>query len=153
MRKLRRAAFVAGLAVPAMIAPAAAVPQAPGTARAWFLHESDLSRGDVAGAAPMIYANGVPVGQLPPGTIFYRDFPAGTWRFTVDPYGLPTDQSATLQLAPGTETYLHVQWASSWEFGTPPAGWSSAPNTFVITPLSPQLAQAYLPSLAYIGGR
>jgi hypothetical protein len=37
----------------------------------------------------------------------------------------------------------------SWEEGYPEAGYSFAPNTFGILTMSPQLAQAYLPTLTY----
>lgn len=62
-------------------------------------------------------------------------------------------QVATVQLAAWTQTYLQVQRAASWQFGFPEAGWGFAPNTFVITSISPQLAQAYFPTLAYLGPR
>ena len=122
---------------------------APGTERVWFLRPAGSLNGNVWAAAPMIYANGTPVGDIPAGTEFYRDFPPGTYRFTVQSYGLPTGQADTVSLAPGSQTYLHVQWAASWQYGYPEGGWGFAPNTFVIQTMSPQLAQAYLPSLAY----
>jgi hypothetical protein len=37
--------------------------------------------------------------------------------------------------------------------GYPEAGWSFAPNTFAILTMSPQVAQAYLPTLTYLGQR
>jgi hypothetical protein len=122
---------------------------APGTARVWFLRTEDSANGNVYAAAPIIYANGAPVGNIPVGTEFYRDFSPGTYRFTVQSYGLPTGQADTVSLAPGTQTYLQIQWAASWQYGYPQAGYSFAPNTFVIGTMSPQLAQAYLPTLTY----
>lgn len=67
----------------------------------------------------------------------------------MQPYGLPTGQADTVQLAPGTQTYLEIQWLASWEEGYPEAGWGFAPNTFGILIMSPQLAQAYLRTLTY----
>ena len=122
---------------------------APGMARVWFLRPAGSLNGNVWAAAPMIYANGAPIGDIPAGTEFYRDFRPGTYSFTVQPYGLPTGQADTVQLAPGSQTYLEVQWLSSWQQGYPEAGWGVAPNTFGILTMSPQLAQAYLPSLTY----
>lgn len=137
--------------------PDAVEGQAPtparGLARVWFLRASDSPRGSVQAAAPTIFANGAPVASLPVNSKFYRDFAPGTYSFTVQSYGLPTDQAATVQLAAGTQTYLQVQWAASWQFGFPEAGWSFKPNTFVITPMSPQMAKAYLPTLAFLGSR
>ena len=122
---------------------------APGMARVWFLRPASSLNGNVWAAAPMIYANGAPIGDIPAGSEFYRDFRPGTYSFTVQPYGLPTGQADTVQLAPGTQTYLEIQWLASWEEGYPEAGWGFAPNTFGILTMSPQLAQAYLPSLTY----
>jgi hypothetical protein len=125
----------------------------PAAARVWFLRPSSSPNGNVEAAAPELFANGSAVGNIPAGSEFYRDFAPGTYRFTVQPYGLPTGQAYTVQLAAGTQTYLEVQWVSSWEEGYPEAGWGFAPNTFAVLPMSPQLAQAYLPSLTYRGQR
>ncbi len=93
--------------------------------------------------------------MAPPSEIFGRE-PSSTaishprtYRFTVQPYGLPTGQTDTVSLAPGSQTYLQIQWAGSWQYGYPEAGWGFKPNTFVVTTMSPQLAQAYLPTLTY----
>jgi hypothetical protein len=107
----------------------------------------------VYAAAPELYANGAPLGDLRVGTSFFRDFAPGTYTFTVQPYGLPTPQATTLQLAAGTQTYLQAQWVASWQFGYPEADFSFAPNTFAVLTTSPQVAQAYLPTLTYLGQR
>jgi hypothetical protein len=126
---------------------------APGTSRVWFLRPAGSADGNVWGASPMIYANGTPVAAIPPGAGFYRDFTAGTYRFTVEPYGLPTGNADTVQLAPGTQTYLEVQWAPTWEEGYPSGGRGGESHSFFVLNMSPQLAQAYLPSLTYLGQR
>src|SRR5215469_10479929 len=86
----------------------AAGPQAPairpGTARVWFLRAQDSPRGNVQAAAPIIFANGASVGNLPVNSGFSRDFAPGIYRFTVEAYGLPTAQATTIQVAAGTET-------------------------------------------------
>lgn len=145
---------LAGCAPPASgVTQAQLPPIKPGTARVWFLRGSITPYGAVQAFAPMIYANGAPVAKIATGTEFYRDFPPGTYRFTVEPYGLPTAQATTLQLSPGTLTYLQVDWVASWTQGYPPASWSFAPNTFAILTMAPQLAEAYLPTLSYLGER
>jgi hypothetical protein len=128
-------------------------PVDPGMARVWFLRGSITPNGAVQAFAPMIYANGAPVANIPIGTGFYRDFAPGAYRFTVEPYGLPTSQATVLQLAPGMQAYLQVDWVASWTQGYAPASWSFAPNMFAILTMAPQLAQAYLPTLSYLGER
>ncbi len=101
----------------------------------------------------MIYANGAPFANIPQGTGFYRDFAPGAYRFTVEPFGLPTGQATTIQLAAGTESYLQVDWVASWTQGYAPASWNFSPNTFAILAMPPKVAQAYLPTLGYLGER
>jgi hypothetical protein len=129
-------------------------PLQPGTARVWVLRQSDPQSGNAQAAAPMVFANGSPVGRSPAGTVFYRDLAPGTYTFKVEPYGgLPTEQASTVRLAAGTENYLQVEWLASWQVGFPEAGFSFAPNTFAVLPMAAQTAQAYLPILTYIGQR
>lgn len=144
------------VALPASL-PASAVAQeaqtpAPGMARVWFLRPSESSNGNVAGAAPIVFANGATVAPLPEGSDFFRDFPAGTYRFTVEPYGQPTGAADTVQLAAGTQTYLQVEWIATWEEGYPQGANIDSHSFFVVT-MPPQLAEAYLPSLTHLGQR
>ena len=128
---------------------------APGTARVWFLRGWDAPSGQgyVFGATPIVFANDQPLGDIPVGSSFFRDFSPGTYRFTVQPYGLPTPQAITVQLAAGTQTYLQAQWIASWQVGYPEADFSFAPNTFAMLTMWPQVAEAYLPTLTYLGQR
>ena len=152
-----------GLATVADCAPEATVTAsqsqipslAPGMARVWFLRGWDAPSGQkyVFGADTAVYANGATVGSLRTGTSFFRDFAPGTYTFTVQPFGLPTAQATTLQLTAGEQAYLQAQWVASWQFGFPEADFSFAPNTFAIFTMSPQVALAYLPTLAYLGPR
>src|SRR5262249_58312226 len=88
----------------------AGVSQAPpiqtGSARVWFLRQFEPGE---SLATPIISANGVPVAESLPGTVFLRDFTPGTYTFTVPSYGVDFGQAATVQLAAGTQTYLEVQ--------------------------------------------
>lgn len=137
-------------APPAIAAAEDAQPSAiaPGMARVWFLRPSSATLYN--GAAPVVCANGAAVGEIPPNSDFYRDFPAGNYRFTVQSYGQPTPQADAVQLAPGTQTYLHIEWVPTWEVGSP-EGIGSDAYTFAVLPISPELAEAYLPSLSYLG--
>jgi hypothetical protein len=128
-------------------------PVKPGMARVWFLRGSITPYGAVQAFSPMIFVDGAPVAAISQGTGFYRDFAPGTYKFTVEPFGLPTGQASTVQLAAGAETYLNIDWVASWTQGYPPASWSFAPNTFAILPMTPRVAVAYLPTLGYLGGR
>jgi hypothetical protein len=117
-------------------APVAAVP--PGMARVWFLRTKDPQEefGD-----PIIYANGNQVGRSVPGIAFYHDFPPGPYAFTVQSYGLTAGrpiQKDTVQLAPGSQTYLEIMWGGSWLEGAPGGA------TFYVRTLPPELDQAYL---------
>jgi hypothetical protein len=95
----------------------------------------------------MVYANGAPVAQSAQGTVFFHDFQPGTYRFTVQAYGTPTNVVDTLQLAPGTESYVQVQAVPNWEIGS--AGGAS----FTVLSMSPQEAQSYLPTMTKLGQR
>jgi hypothetical protein len=146
------------LALPALLPDAhAGVPEvqtpAPGTARVWFLRPSDSVNGNVVGAEPIVFANGAPVGPIPAGADFFRDVPAGAYRFTVQPYGLPTGDADAVQLAAGSQTYLQVQWAPVWEEGYPGGEGFDQSHSFIVRTMSPQLAQTYLPTLTYLGQR
>ncbi|HKM74196.1 MAG TPA: hypothetical protein VJX94_29735 [Stellaceae bacterium] len=116
--------------------PASAL--APGMARVWFLRTKDPQEqfGD-----PIIFANGNQVGRSIPGIAFYHDFPPGAYAFTVQSYGLTAAQPIqrdTVQLAPGTQTYLEILWGGSWLVG------QAGGATFYVRTLPPELDQAYL---------
>ena len=140
---------LAGSMPDAMAAPDTpqASAQSPGAARVWFLRPA-ASNSYAYGAAPMIYANGTPVAEIPANAGFYRDFAPGRYRFTVQPYGSPNKKADTVQLAPGTQTYLEVQWIPTWE-----EGYASGRNSFFVVNMSPQIAQDWLPALNLIGQR
>jgi hypothetical protein len=140
-------------------AAAAAVPNtslaapSPGTARVWFLRaDQPDGRDPLYGAVPEIYANGTPVGSIPHTSRFYRDFAPGTYRFTVQTYGLPNDEADTVQLAPGSVSYVWVEEAPPWQFGYAMGGGSNRRSFFVYN-MSPQLAQAYFPASTDLGQR
>jgi hypothetical protein len=116
-------------------------------ARVWVLRQPSAPGGNVAGADPMVYANGAPMAQSAQGTVFFHDFQPGTYRFTVQAYGTPTNVVDTLQLAPGTESYVQVQAVPNWQIGS--AGGAS----FTVLSMSPQEAQSYLPTMTNLGQR
>ena len=120
----------------------------PGMARVWFFRQANPSGGNVYAANPMIYANRAPVGEIPQGAVFFHDFPPGKYRFTVQPFGTPTNEHDTVQLVPGTQAYLQVQWEPSWEANRVGGG-----SSFTVLSFPPELAQQYLPTLTNLGQR
>ena len=158
MRKDRIAALtafclslvLAGCAAqPTGTAPQAPVQaQQPGMARVWVLRQPSAPGGNVAAADPMVYVNGRPLAQSAQGTVFFHDFQPGTYRFTVQPYGTPANLVDTLQLAPGTQSYVQVQAVPNWEMGSTAGGAS-----FAVLTMAPQEAQAYMPLMKDLGQR
>jgi hypothetical protein len=123
-------------------------PVEPGMARVWFFRQSDPTGGNVYAAEPIIYANGAPVGQIAQGTAFFHNFPPGKYRFTVQPFGTPTREHDTLQLEPGTQAYVQVQWEPALEANRVGGG-----SSFTVLTSSPEVAQQYLPTLTNLGQR
>jgi len=124
-------------------------PLEPGMARVWFFRQAaDPIQGNVYGADPTIYANGAPVGQIAQATCFYHNFSPGKYRFTVQPYGTPTREHDTLQLVPGMQAYVQVQWEANWEANRTGGG-----SSFTVLTSSPEVAQQYLPTLTNLGQR
>lgn len=140
-------------AATAAVPYASSVTPSLGTARVWFLRAgAPDGRNTLYGAVPEIYANGTPVGSIPHTSRFYRDFAPGTYRFTVQSYGLPNDEADTVQLAPGSVSYVWVEEAPPWQFGYALGGGSNRRSFFVYN-ISPQLAQAYFPATTDLGQR
>lgn len=121
-------------------------PLSPGYARVWILRQYEPS--DSLRTPPM-YINGAPLGASQPGTIFYRDLPAGAYRFTVDSCTQDVGQAAELNLAPGALVYLEVQSLSS----SMRALGCLINEDFYMRQVDPAQVQIYLPQLAYLGPR
>ena len=96
---------------------------------------------------PVMYINGAPIGTSQPGTIFYRDLPAGAYQVMVDSCTKDVGQDANLNLAPGMQVYLEIQSLSSSM-----RAWGCLVNeAFYVRPVEPRRVQIYLPQLAYLG--
>jgi len=120
----------------------------PGRARVWFFRQADPTGGNVFAGTPIVYANGAPIGDVAQGTAFFHDFAPGKYRFTVQPFGTPTREHDTLQLVPGTQSYVQVQWEANWEANRTGGG-----SSFTVLTSSPEVAQQYLPTLTNLGQR
>jgi hypothetical protein len=127
--------------------PLPAPPIPPGTARVWFLR---LYEPYVSLAMPMMFINGAPFVASEPGTVLYRDFPPGTYTFSVFSEGIDYNQTQTVPLLPGEELYFIV-WCDTF--------WASGPNfqrdTFYVLPLPPPTAWQYmrLPDMRDLGAQ
>jgi hypothetical protein len=119
----------------------------PGVARVWVLRQPSSPGGNIAASDPMVFVNGQPLAQSAPGTAFFHDFPPGTYSFTVQPYGTPTNFVDTLQLAPGMEVYVQVEGVPNWELGS--AGGAS----FVVMTMSPEEGKGYFQIMKNLGQR
>ena len=119
----------------------------PNMARVWVLRSPSLGSVNT-GADPIVYANGAPLAQSSQNTVFFHDFPPGTYHFTVQQYGTPTNQVDTLQLAPGLEAYVQVVAVPAYYVGSAASG-----PTFEVMTMAPQEAQASMASLTNIGQR
>src|SRR5271170_7481252 len=123
-------------------------PVEPGMARVWFFRQGDPPGGNVYAADPIVYANDAPVGGVQQGTTFFHNFPPGKYRFTVQPFGTPTREHDTLQLAAGMQAYVQVQWEPNWE-----ANHTGGGSSFTLLTSSPEVGQQYLPTLTNLGQR
>jgi hypothetical protein len=123
-------------------------PVNPAMARVWFFRQADPPGGNVFAADPTVSANDAPIAQIKQGTAFYHDFPPGRYKFKVQAYGTPTGERDVLPLAPGSQTYLQIEWVPNWQTGSSVGG-----SSFVIQPASPEITQQYLPTLTNLGQR
>jgi hypothetical protein len=120
----------------------AAAPIPPGVARVWFLRQFEPSE---SLQTPMIFVNDAPLASSQPGTVFSRDFPPGRYAFSVETCTRDYNQVATLNLTPGSETYLEVQSLSSFR------SWDCITDTFYVRAIPAGWAQLYFPQLTYLG--
>jgi hypothetical protein len=132
----------------AAVSQAPIPPVDPGMARVWFFRQADPPGGNVFAADPMISANDAPIAQIRQGTAFFHNFPPGRYKFKVQAYGTPTGERDPLQLAPGTQSYLQIEWVPNWQTGSSVGG-----SSFVVQTTSPEIAQQYLPTLTNLGQR
>jgi len=140
---------LAACAASLLVQPAAAQQGsaiAPGYSRMWILRQYEPSE---SLRTPVMYINGAPIGASQPGTIFYRDLPAGAYHVTVDSCTTDVGQAADVNLPPGTSVTLEIQSLSS----SMRAWGCMVKEAFYVRQIDPARAQIYLPQLAYLGPR
>jgi hypothetical protein len=111
-------------------------------ARVWFLRQFEPGE---SLQMPMIFVNGAPLASSQPGTVFFRDFAAGPYAFSVETCTRDFNQVATLNLTAGSQTYLEVQSLSSFR------NWDCVTDTFYVRAIPAERAQLYFPQLTYLG--
>ena len=116
-------------------------------ARIWVLRQADPPQGASRPPAPSSSptARHSPTAKREP---FFYDFPPGTYKLAVQAFGTPAKLSDTVQLSAGMQSYVQIETVPNWEEGSRVGGWS-----FDVRSMSPEVAQQYLPTLAYLGQR
>lgn len=140
--------FAAALFFFLLSAAAMAQVQAPapaGMARVWFLRVLEPG---TAMNAPRLFANGQLVGIAAQGAAFYRDFPAGTYRFAAENCVPEPGSAYSVTLPPGMVIGLNVTVAT----GYAPLGCSPR-DVYYVRPVPPQLLPSYLAGLSNLGPR
>jgi hypothetical protein len=98
-----------------------------------------------------VYLNGAPVGVSRPGSVFYRDVPAGTYAIVVRSEGIYPNQFKTVAVGPGQAVYVRIDSLSSWaRGGAVRREWEE--NTFVVDLVEPDVARREMQELDYIQG-
>ena len=62
--------------------------------------------------------------------------------------GTPTREHDILQLVPGSQSYVQIQWEANWEANRTGGG-----SSFTVLTSSPEVAQQYVPTLTDLGQR
>jgi len=103
-----------GCAGPALISTAPS-PLAPGEARLWFYRTTDFS---VSRNVANIELNGTRILSLPPyGPGTYVDVQPGTYQITVENFGVESNQSKTVTVAPAQEIFAKIEVSETYLSG------------------------------------
>jgi hypothetical protein len=113
-----------------------------------MLRQIDIAYENFSAADPAVFVNGVDLGHIAQGTVFYHDVPPGTYSFRVQPYGTPTHLTDTVQLGSGVTAFLQVQPIPNWEAGSSVGGAS-----FNVLTMVPHDAEVTIPTLNFVGRR
>ena len=134
---------IAGIANPASAAsPDQAPPIPAGLARLWFVRA--LNPGSAMNA-PMLYANGAPLGISSQGTAFFRNLAPGTYVIAVANCQPGAQRSLTVPIDAGNDFALQVQ---QDDFGPLDCG----PTFYLSIPSAETVSRVFAP-LEYLGQR
>ena len=126
--------------------PAQAPPLGAGMARIWVLRQADPPQGNLEAASPIVFANGAPLADSKEGTVFLR-FPAGhlqagcpgLWNACQAERHRPALGGHAKLCSDRDDPQLGRRRVGGWNFD--------------VLSMSPEVAQQYLPTLAYLGQR
>jgi hypothetical protein len=131
---------------PRMSAVQSQIPPIPaGMGRVWFLRQY---RPMASQNMPMISVNGVPFARSEHASVFYHDFPPGTYHFTVESYGWDYNQDTTLRLTAGMQPFLEIETEREYVSGD-----QTTQDTFYVRPLPFNWASKYFSTISYLGAR
>jgi hypothetical protein len=152
-RTLRQAASamallaIAGCAERATTSTVTIPPIPQGESRIWVYRDYEPYAGK---GLPAVAANGGYIGAAQLGGAFYRDVAPGHYHVTVETWGIDSNQSANVDLAPGQTAYVKIVSLPSWvEYGS--LATFERP-TFYAWLIPPQTAGADVAHLAFGGG-
>ncbi len=111
-----------------------------------YIYRDDTTYGSQVWTA--VSLNHVKIGDAAPGTVFYRDVVPLDYEIGVQSDRLFPDQFRTVRVAPGSITFVKVQFQPLWD----KAGLGRAAETFVITIVDPDIARAQMSSLRLVPG-
>jgi hypothetical protein len=132
-----------GLLTPALAAnPDQAPPIPTGQSRVWFLRQ--LLPGSIF-TPPTVYVNGAPIARSDQGTVFYRDFTPGKYKFTVENCLKQADTGQTMTLQPNAQYAIEVQQDDN-------GAWDCYPKQIsYLRQIQPQEVPYYFAPVTYLG--
>jgi hypothetical protein len=128
------------------IAPVVPEPPSSDKARLYIYRDATTYGSQVWTAVSL---NHMKIGDAAPGTVFYRDVVPRDYEVGVHSDRSFPDQFKTVSFAPGSITFIKIQFQPLWD----KAGLGRAAETFVITIVAdPALARAEMSSLRLVPG-
>jgi hypothetical protein len=132
-----------GLLMPAFAAtPEQAPPVPAGQSRVWFARQ--LLPGSIQ-TAPQVYVNGALIAISAQGTVFYRDFTPGKYKFRVENCLKQANTGQNMRLRPNAQYLLEITQDDNGAWDCYP------PQVSYLRQVPPQEAPNLLAALTYLG--
>jgi hypothetical protein len=94
---------------------------------------------------PMVYVNGSPIARSDQGTVFYRDFTPGQYKFTVENCLKQAETGQTMTLQPNAQYAIEVQQDDNGAWACYPA------QVSYLRQIQPQEVPYYFAPVTYLG--